>query len=735
MNRSLTQRLCAMGISCLALLSALSLATTANAKLTGAIFTTDSTCTGVNKNIYETKKDVFLNGGPQNNNLAAAGLTDGFYYVKITSPSGDLLGTSIGTGINIGGLDDQVLQVVNGSFVTCQRLWDILIKNSDGSTGYDNTPNPGGEYKVWVSTVPTFDNDDTKTDNFKIKINCDSGGNDCGGGPPQSAISGVKFLDKDASGTQDPGELGLENWVIQITVTLPTGTFSVPDCDGNLHTGGETFTDCATTDAFGNWSKLYPQGTQFKACEVQQTGYHQTSPLDGANVSCTDATGTGGATASKGCWSGTLGINDECNLNFGNVQFQALTITKTATPSFTRTFGWSITKDVDKPLVEQIGGTATFNYTVKVTKDAGTDSAWGVNGTISISNPNAFPISVSSITDSIQSENNANCTPESTSGTVPGNDKLEIKYSCSYSKAPATGTEANSASASYDDGDGNTGTITTDPAVSFTFDTPTTVVDDCVTVKDTFNGTTSTLGSPCATTTYTYSHTVNVPASNCVTYTNAACFKTIDTQTTGSALKSVEVCGPAKTGALTIGFWQNKNGQGIITGGSSTLGVCNSGAWLRNYAPFQDLSATAKCSDVATYVYNIIKAANASGAAMNAMLKAQMLATALDVYFSDPALGGNKIGAPGPIGAVSIDLTKICKMIDGSGGSGTCGGSYEDASSAFGGAKKLSVLQLLNYAATQSNAGGSTWYGQVKATQGLAKDTFDAINNGVAFSP
>src|SRR5438445_10432785 len=55
---------------------------------------------------------------------------------------------------------------------------------------------------------------------------------------------------------------------------------------------------------------------------------------------------------------------------------------------------------------------------------------------------------------------------------------------------------------------------------------------------------------------------------------------------------------------------------------------------------------------------------NAGGAAMNTMLKAQMLATALDVYFSDPALGGNKIGAPGPIGSDLIDLTKVCNMID-----------------------------------------------------------------------
>jgi hypothetical protein len=108
----------------------------------------------------------------------------------------------------------------------------------------------------------------------------------------------------------------------------------------------------------------------------------------------------------------------------------------------------------------------------------------------------------------------------------------------------------------------------------------------------------------------------------------------------------VTVSGPAKTGALTMGFWQNKNGQDIITKGASTSGVCNSGAWLRQYAPFQDLSATASCTQVATYVSNVVKGANASGASMNAMLKTQMLATALDVYFSEPALVGTRSTRP-----------------------------------------------------------------------------------------
>jgi hypothetical protein len=182
-----------------------------------------------------------------------------------------------------------------------------------------------------------------------------------------------------------------------------------------------------------------------------------------------------------------------------------------------------------------------------------------------------------------------------------------------------------------------------------------------------------------------------------------------------------------------MGYWQNKNGQGIIKAGASTAGVCNVGTWLRQYAPFQDLSATASCKDVAAYVYKVIKDANASGTSMNAMLKAQMLATALDVYFSDPALGGNKIKAPTPIGGVTIDLTQICVMIDSSSGSGKCSGVYVDASSAFGGATSLTVSQLLAYAASQSNPGGSLWYSNNKQIQELAKNTFDAINNQVVY--
>jgi hypothetical protein len=74
-------------------------------------------------------------------------------------------------------------------------------------------------------------------------------------------------------------------------------------------------------------------------------------------------------------------------------------------------------------------------------------------------------------------------------------------------------------------------------------------------------------------------------------------------------------------------------------------------------------------------------------------------------------------------------------MIDGSGGTASCSGTYENVSSAFGGATSLTVLQMLQYQNTADPLAdaGAAWYGQVKATQVLAKDAFDAINNGVAF--
>ena len=124
----------------------------------------------------------------------------------------------------------------------------------------------------------------------------------------------------------------------------------------------------------------------------------------------------------------------------------------------------------------------------------------------------------------------------------------------------------------------------------------------------------------------------------------------------------------------------------------------------------------------------------ASGSSKNAMLKAQMLATSLEVYFSDPSLRGNAMGAPAPIGGVQAELRHVCSKIGSTGACPSCEGALVDVSAAFGGADSMTVLKIPNDASGESNAGGSFWYANVKPTQALAKDMFDAVNNQVVFA-
>ena len=139
-------------------------ATPAFAQLSGAIFTTNAGCSQVNGSLYSSKQDVFLNGGPHSDN-GGAGLPSNTYFVQVTDPSGAaVLGTSVGSGV-----ERPITVGEDGSFASCYQLWS-LVADAVGAEGYATTPNQGGEYKVWVSSVSTFPNDSTKTDNFKVVI-------------------------------------------------------------------------------------------------------------------------------------------------------------------------------------------------------------------------------------------------------------------------------------------------------------------------------------------------------------------------------------------------------------------------------------------------------------------------------------------------------------------------------------------------------------------------------------
>lgn len=129
----------------------------ASAQLSGAIFTTLPDGSEVNYNIYSNKFDVYLNGGPGINAPPdAAGLPDGTYVFQVTDPSGKTLLSTDAAQCREFAVSNGTIQGVEGP---CPHAF--ASNSVDGGTtvqlmDYNDTPNPGGEYKVWVESVDKF---------------------------------------------------------------------------------------------------------------------------------------------------------------------------------------------------------------------------------------------------------------------------------------------------------------------------------------------------------------------------------------------------------------------------------------------------------------------------------------------------------------------------------------------------------------------------------------------------
>lgn len=185
-----------LGVEIFVLALFTSLGTAVAAPVSGAIFTTDQNSTFVNGNVYDTATDVYLNGGPRPNApCSAAGLPDGDYYFQVTDPSGKvLLSYDFVDGSNspIVDINERKVNVTNG-LMTIYRgtTRNTGIGKCSGAITvqlfpYLRTPNPGGEYKVWMTPVSDyacgtvsdqqqcttgffgFIPSKSKTDNFKV---------------------------------------------------------------------------------------------------------------------------------------------------------------------------------------------------------------------------------------------------------------------------------------------------------------------------------------------------------------------------------------------------------------------------------------------------------------------------------------------------------------------------------------------------------------------------------------
>jgi hypothetical protein len=174
--------------------AALLLALTAGAPLrahapSGAIFTTVADGSEVNFNQYPSKEAVYLDGGPgPGAPQHAAGLDDGVYVFMVTDPSGKTL-------LSTDRAECRQFTVAAGIIVSTAPSSCPHVTGTDIDHGattvqlmpYDDTPNPGGVYKVWVTRVEDYvcplqkvDCRDrgskhgfvpahSKTDNFKVR--------------------------------------------------------------------------------------------------------------------------------------------------------------------------------------------------------------------------------------------------------------------------------------------------------------------------------------------------------------------------------------------------------------------------------------------------------------------------------------------------------------------------------------------------------------------------------------
>lgn len=561
----------------------------AAAQLSGAVQTTLPDGTTVNGNIYPSKAQVFLTAGPQNQK--ASGLPDGRYYYQVTDPSGSTLlsndpaacrqlvvsggrlSGAYGTPLDTAGCEHASSAANPATGIVPVQAGGAFRACSTGGTSPDifcDTPNPGGEYKLWLiaqsSAVAgcnptvnpdrfslTFDKKCSKTDNFKLAL------------PAVAHVVACKFNDANGNGVLDPGELMISGW--PITATVAAGSFVTLRSDnqaGASVTANTDSTGCVSFAASG-----IPNSTQAavgltEAGEVRWTqtapgnGSYDASgkPASGGVTSVATAVPSTGLPASGGVISVNLAPGATVTApHFGNTNAQCpdcsilgtVTVVNTATAS--KLYTWGITKAVDKAEIDNVppAGSATFNYTVSVTHDSGAGRL--LTGTITLINGDGGnPFLTLNVNDAV-SDGGICRIKDPSSGmyvdevfnlTLASFTEMSLPYQCTYSSGatPAAGintvTAANLSNSSVQ----YTG------ATHYDFTTASSVADGNVTITDTLKGSLGTVSSTDASPrTFSYPITfTGDPAGTCTSHNNTATFTSNTTAAAGSASQSVKSC-------------------------------------------------------------------------------------------------------------------------------------------------------------------------------------------------
>lgn len=278
------------------------------AGIQGAIYTSLEGGGAVNANLYDAKEDVYLNGGPSNYPQCNGGeLEDGDYFFQVTNPSGSVL-------LSSDDIQERKFRAAGGAIDEYLGGTHHVSPNTDGCGGisiqlypYDDTPNNGGVYKVWITRVAEYApgtanhgfSGATKTDNFRIREQSTE--------DPFGTLNAYKFYDANANGIWDGDELPIEGWLIRLSPLT-----------GDQETEDTKSTD---TDGLASWTGLTPNGEAFTYTVAEGTPqeanwFHSTpNPVEGLDVFAGETTlvefgnyceiGSGGKTL--GFWSNRNG--------------------------------------------------------------------------------------------------------------------------------------------------------------------------------------------------------------------------------------------------------------------------------------------------------------------------------------------------------------------------------------------------------------------------------------------
>jgi uncharacterized repeat protein (TIGR01451 family) len=505
--------------------------------LSGAVFTTNSSCGAVDANRYLWQEDVYVNGGPNNDH--AFGLDPGTYWVRVTTPDGTPLGVSSSAAVTVGS---------DGRFVRCYQLTSILNKVSNGQPGYDISPN--AEYKVWVSLTSAFVESESKTDNFRVDN-------------PHILVTRSCISDAFVNDTltsiitvTNTGSTTLTN--VQVSDSVG-GALALPDTYGGALAPGQSYTWTVT-------------------CGATPAGSFDTS----VTASGSDDYFTYSATSASGC----------------STQVWSLAVKKTAATSYTRDWHWSLTKTANDSGTVTIASGAQYAVGFTVSASAtNVDSGWAVSGNVTVHNPAPIAATVTALAD-VLSDNTAvslNC-GGSAPFTIAANSDLQCSYSVSRS-GPVDGS--NTATATLSNNNGNTTDFS--GSASYAFGDPTTVLHANATLADGGLSIANSDGSGSAGwsiaqtpgsmaisapagASFTYSATVtnvSVPCDTNSTGSNTATLSDGDHTLSASASVQLYTGACPSVCTLTIGYWKTHAG---FTGRNADRVTPELPQWLGNVA-------------------------------------------------------------------------------------------------------------------------------------------------------